>query len=126
MAERESWEECPSGVLTGMAEELRRRQSRRHLLPAVGGLLLLVAIGGILATRFHSPSGAPELTCSEVIPLLAQYHDDMLSATMMQRVEQHLSDCPNCKDRYSKAFPADARREHPKHHLEVEPNHEAR
>jgi len=40
----------------------------------------------------------PELTCREVAEFLAAYLDDELAARQKERFEEHLAECPDCRN----------------------------
>ncbi len=109
MQDDKQWDECPAGVVTGMAAELRDRRRRQQLRPVVGvGLvvLLVVTVGYGLTDRSNS-SQQTELTCSETVPLLTKFHDQSLDEVVAKDVQNHLSRCPMCREHYEDLYPSE-------------------
>ena len=111
MQDQGPWDDCPSGVVTEMAGQLRRRKRYAQLRPFlfVGvAALLLSAIGYGLANR-NEPGSRGGLTCRETAPLLAKYHDQSLDAAAANGVQEHLSHCPRCRKHYEELYPSEVR-----------------
>ena len=106
----DSWNECPPGVLTEMAGQLRGRRQRQMVgrVGAAVGVIALLLIGyGVSTGRL--PGGRIEaISCQEAIELFAQYHASQLLPAVQRRVEKHLNDCPHCQDRYRQLHPSEA------------------
>jgi hypothetical protein len=112
MSEVDRWEDCPPGAVTGMVDRLRRQRQPSPLRPAIGAFLVVVLLGAGYAMTSGLMSGPnnARLNCGDVIPLLAQYHDGTLNSPTAQQVEEHLSHCPGCKEKYKRQFPGEAHR----------------
>ena len=107
MQDQEPWKECPSGVVTDMAGQLRRRSRQAQLRPFVvvgAAVLLLFAISYGLVNS-GDPSAGGVLDCREASSLFAQYHDKTLDAVARMEVEEHLSRCPQCRKHYEQRYP---------------------
>ncbi len=111
MQDDNQWEECPVGLVTGMASKLRSQRRTQQLRPVFGAGLLLVlaiAIGYSFSGAGSSPSRS-KLTCAETVPLLADFHDNSLDEAVVQDIQTHLSDCPSCRDHYDELYPSEVR-----------------
>ncbi len=111
MSDDGRWQDCPPGLVTGMVDELRRQQRASSVRPVIGAFVVAVLLGAgyALTSGLLSDSSGP-LRCSDVIPLLAQYDKGTLSAPVTQKVEEHLSHCPSCQERYESSFSDEAHR----------------
>lgn len=110
MVQQDSWQRCPQGVVTKMADRLRG-QHRRQALAKIGagcasGALLLM--GYVAATEMMSGGGVEEITCNKAASLFTLYHDGRLEPAARERVESHLQRCPNCREQYRQMYPNEA------------------
>ena len=48
--------------------------------------------------RLRARSRQPELVCQQVVELVTDYLEDVLSAADRQRFERHLAGCPHCTE----------------------------
>ena len=114
MSEHDQWQDCPPGLLAGMASQLRREQRRGKQLPLIVGVAVLLVIGlGYAALRQPDASPLPRLTCDDTISLFADFRAGNLDAQTAIRVREHLSHCPHCRERYEQEYPSDARETKP-------------
>jgi hypothetical protein len=111
MQDQGSWSDCPSGVVTEMARELRRRRQRTQLRPfmAAGLAFLLISVIGYGLTNRDTPVPRAALNCRDTIQLLAKYHAGSLDAVGASGVREHLSHCPKCRKYYDETFPSEVR-----------------
>ncbi len=111
MQNSDPWDDCPAGIVTEMATELRRREFRARLLPvlATGLVVLLVGVAGYGLMGRDGSALHSVLTCRETVPLLAKYHDHSLEASQANDVQEHLSRCPMCRKRYARLYPSEVR-----------------
>jgi len=81
-----------------MVESLRQRRSLRF----VGGasvamaVVLMVATGVAVAVSLYNP----QLTCGEVVRVLPDYDQGLLSTRMARRVHDHLERCEGCREHH--------------------------
>ena len=111
MRDQVSWSDCPSGVVTEMAGELRRRRQRTQLRPFItaGLVFLLISLIGYGLTNRDTPAPRAALNCRETIQLLAKYHAGSLDVAGANGVREHLSNCPRCRKHYDESFPSEVR-----------------
>jgi Putative zinc-finger len=111
MQDKDSWNDCPAGVVSDMAArlQLRKRQSQRR--PIIGvGIALMVFIGvGFGLVDWENANLRAGLNCRETIPLLAAYHARSLDADVKKDVDEHLSHCPSCQKKYEELHPNEVR-----------------
>jgi anti-sigma factor RsiW len=106
----DAWEPCPAGELAGMVDRQRRRR-RASTIKAMGSaaaaLVFCVFVGYLAATQLgeHHYGG---LACSEVRPLLADYHTGQLPGDLAGQVRTHLEQCGHCRTSYEKMTAAKA------------------
>lgn len=105
-----SWKDCPRGVVTEMADRLRGRRRRQTLakISASFGLIAILVITCVVSTGWISGNRVEMISCEEAIGLFAQYHAGKLQPVDQQRVDNHLRDCPQCKERYRQLHPREA------------------
>lgn len=117
MSDDGRWDECPSGLLAGMAADLRaqRRRARARPLIALAGAVLVAVIG--YSSIAGLAGGSSPLNCKETAPLLAEYNQGKLTPTKSVRVAEHLAHCPSCRERYQEEFPEEVRRQQQTDHL---------
>ncbi|MEM7312422.1 MAG: hypothetical protein AAF497_04650 [Planctomycetota bacterium] len=110
----ENWTDCPQGTLRQVANRgtaVKREGYSPYLVGAAIGLLLSVGLFGWSAINGDSTSPAPanqmtsSLKCSEVMPLLAQYHRDELDQYMSHEIGLHMLNCEKCSKYYADNFP---------------------
>lgn len=116
MQDQDSWSDCPTGVVSDMASQLRLRKRQAQLRPVLtAGVAVLVLLAVSYALIGGGASDAKAgLTCSETAPLLAKYHDQSLEADVANDVREHLSRCPACQKHYEDAYPSEVRNRAPK------------
>ncbi len=111
MRDQSSWDDCPAGVVTGMAGQLRRQKRHVQLRAVISislALLLSLAVGYGLTKR-DEPTPRAGLNCREAVPLFAKYHDKSLDAAVANHVREHLSRCPKCREHYEEVYPSEVR-----------------
>lgn len=110
MTAHDSWDDCPAGLVAKLAGELRAKRLRARLRPALAAVAILLVFG--LAWGFHTYTGAAAnpLNCAQTVPLMADYRDGALGSKLTARVEEHLANCPSCREHFQEQFPGDARR----------------
>lgn len=109
MTDHSPWDDCPAGLVTKMAGELRARQLRARLRPAIAGVAILLILGVTWGIQSQIGAEANPLTCAETAPLLADYHHDALDPSVSTRVAEHLASCPSCRKHFEDQFPGEAR-----------------
>jgi len=106
-----AWTPCAEGTLQQMvrsAKSQRHAASLRSVAVTTAGLILLVAVGGLIARQLSAPLGpAGEgnfggIACSDVGPLLPDYQAGRLEASVAEQVRLHLSQCPQCEQLHQK------------------------
>ncbi|MDA1049040.1 MAG: zf-HC2 domain-containing protein [Planctomycetota bacterium] len=111
MHDQGSWNDCPSGAVSAMVTQLRRRKRLAQLRPimAIGIFVLLFSAIGYGLTNRDDPESRAGLNCRETVPLLAKYHDQSLEAAVATDVREHLSHCPSCRKHYEEMYPSEVR-----------------
>ncbi|MBP86518.1 MAG: hypothetical protein CMJ64_07370 [Planctomycetaceae bacterium] len=109
MTEHGPWDECPTGLVTKMAGQLRAKQLRARLRPMMAAVAILLVLGGTWAVQSKIGDGAEPLTCVETVPMLADYHSGNLEGSVATRVDEHLANCPSCRKHFEDQFPGEAR-----------------
>lgn len=110
MQDQAPWGDCPSGVMSDMVAQLRRRKRQTQVRAAVSiglAVLLVATVGYGLAGR-DAANPRAKMNCSEAVPLFAKYHDQSLDAAVAEDVREHLSRCPACRKHYADLFPSEA------------------
>lgn len=105
------WGPCEAGELSALRGQLRSDAFRRQL-PALtaGGAALVLLMALVGTSLFLSESSArPEfIACRECVELMPSYHANRLAQTELTAsslaVEQHLSLCRQCRERYATNF----------------------
>lgn len=104
--ETQNWEPCPSGELQQMVD--RARSQKRAVwwrqFAAVAALLLVGCAGiGVAANMIFNPDLGP-LTCSQVVPIMQEFHDGGLNLKTTANVQYHLDRCSHCRSKYERMF----------------------
>ncbi len=98
--ESDGWARCPQGLIAAtVTRERRRRRRKVELASALVVALLVVAIG--IGWQLL-PDGSPPLgglTCRQAADLMPAYLRGELGRGQVTRVDQHLHDCPGCRER---------------------------
>jgi len=112
MQDQDPWGDCPFGVVTDMAGQLRRRKRLAQLRPVIliGLAGLLFSAVGYGLTNHDETGSRARLNCRETVPLLAKYHDRSLDAAVASDVREHLSRCPSCRKHYEELYPSEVRK----------------
>lgn len=104
------WRPCPAGTLRRLSDHLHaheRRRSNAKALRAAGAavavLLVLVAGNYAFHGRRQQHSG---LTCRQCAERLADFHAGRLDDELASQVQQHLNQCPECREKYQQMFAA--------------------
>jgi hypothetical protein len=111
MQDQSSWDDCPAGLVTDMAGQLRRRKRHVQLRAVISislAVLLSLAVGYGLKNR-DEPAPRARLNCRDAVPLFAEYHDKKLDAVVASDVREHLSRCPKCREHYEDLYPNEVR-----------------
>lgn len=118
----DSWEPCPPGMLTQLAQHAGRRHALHRSMTiagaTVGGtacVFLLLGSMGWLGLSSTSPSGASPLelnrgvssgrlsySCRDAIDLRDRYLLGSASPEAQTAVREHLAHCPHCQAAYRK------------------------
>lgn len=98
----EAWMPCPRGSLGQFARREQTRQRRRFLVK-VSGVAAVVALGGGVGFWTLRPPGRSEpnfggVTCTEVRTNAMAMMAGTLPAELMQKIQTHLSQCPECQE----------------------------
>jgi hypothetical protein len=109
MTDHGQWDDCPAGLVTKMAGELRARQFRAQRRPVIASVAILLILGVTWGIQSQIGVGSNPLTCAETVPLFADYHNDSLDASATARVAEHLANCPSCRKHFEDQFPGEAR-----------------
>jgi len=104
LSSESSWEPCPPGTFTAVANRLRLQQQRRRFLRYAGRLALTGAIGvaaGLVVAvinpeLFVSTSDGP-LTCPEIQEILRASAGGPVVPSRRERVRAHLTYCQRCR-----------------------------
>ena len=103
LSSESSWEPCPPGTFTAVANRLRLQQ-RRRFLRYVGRLALTgaVGVGAGLVVAVTNPelfvwtSDGP-LTCPEIQEILRASAGGPVVPSQRERVRAHLTYCQRCR-----------------------------
>ena len=109
MTDHGQWDDCPAGLVTKMAGELRAQQFRVQLRPMIAGVAIVLILGVTWGIQSQIGRAPGPLTCAETVPLLADYHNDALDSSATTRVAEHLANCPSCRKHFEDRFPGEAR-----------------
>lgn len=98
----EAWMPCPRGSLGQFARREQTRQRRRFLVKA-SSVAAVVVLGGGVGFWAFGPRGSSEpnfggVTCTEVRTNAMAMMAGTLPADLMQRIQTHLSQCPDCQE----------------------------
>lgn len=93
----DQWQQCPSGTLAGVAQDVKNRQ-RRELLRRVGSIAIPVMLIAIGVGYWQSTSD--QLTCPEAYGMLGKYINGQLDERQASAVERHLAGCEKCSRAY--------------------------
>ena len=108
MTDHGQWEECPAGLVTTMAGELRSKRLRARLRPVIASVAILLVLGVTWAVQSPNRADAEPLNCAETVPLLADYHAGTLPRVATTRVAEHLANCDSCRKHFNNQFPGEA------------------
>ena len=97
----QTWQNCPTGTLTGFASRDRSRR-RWRTARSVGGtvavvMLLLGAWYRIGLSEPKSGASYGGIYCSEVKLRLDSYRDGSLDARTAEQIREHLEECSPCR-----------------------------
>lgn len=111
MNERNShddWTTCPPGTFDRVRQQLPAESTQRTIKPYATGLALAavaaVMLFGFTLLRDNGENKviAPprSMLCGECLPLIQDYVDNKVDKVTRARMEEHLSYCVICTDRY--------------------------
>lgn len=105
----DGWVACPSGTLRQVADQIRAdgisKSRHGYSRGVIFGLMLAVVAFGVVAVRNQSSSTSAELTCNEVMTLMADYAAGQLDQEDADRVLAHLAHCDKCRQAFESAYP---------------------
>ena len=105
MSDREPWDPCPAGELSGLQESLqarsRRLRSRRRFL--LGGVAAAVAGLGVYTLTSGSNVQAQPISCFQARQLIPDYVKGTLKDRQaLASLKAHLDHCLACRQYYEK------------------------
>ncbi|MBI1246915.1 twin-arginine translocation signal domain-containing protein [bacterium] len=106
MPDREPWDPCPAGELSGLQESLqarsRRLRSRRRFLLGGSVAVTLAGLGTYLLSSGSQANAAP-ISCIRAKQLIPSYIDGTLKDRQnLLSLKAHLAHCPVCRVYYEK------------------------
>ena len=108
---QDQWAPCPQGTLQTLRAAAVRRRVASLTVGTVSAAVVLLGVGFILnamigedAPPAPQPAYAATLTCSDVLGLLTEFHEERLEPAMHRKMEEHLASCEDCHRVYRESF----------------------
>ena len=100
----DQWEPCPRGTFHLMQPVPKKRTHspfRAGLVAGIVACLLFASFAALTSKSARNDSGTSQptvvVTCSDVMPHLADYRSGNLTAELQSQVDRHLAACEECR-----------------------------
>ncbi len=114
--QRDDWQACPPGAISGVADQLMREQRSQQVRTAstwAGGVLAIVLVGFAVTQWLPSGGSTPAyggITCEACVVAMPDYEQHLVFAKPMtkptiEQMQQHIADCKMCRGEFERRFP---------------------